>query len=218
MAGLNLASPGLAREVDLRSKSGEPLSFQHVNVGRSYLIYLPEDLKPNASLVFLLHGYHGRAKNVMKMGMNLLAERHGFSVCYPQGAKNFRKRTPHWNARLKLSRVDDIGFLSELARELQAKHKLNPKKTFVCGISNGGFMSYTLVSERPEVFEAAASMIGTMSCETWKARDSIKPISVMQISGLADRVVPIDGTMSEAGGWGGAPHQDQIISFLEEIE
>ncbi len=217
LAGLILAPPGLAQEVDLRSKAGEALSFQHGNVKRSYLIYLPKDLKPNAPLVFLLHGYHGKAKNVMKMGMNRLADKHGFSVCYPQGANDLRKRVPHWNARLKLSRIDDIGFLSELAKELQAKHQLNPKKTFVCGISNGGFMSYTLVSERPDVFKAAASMIGTMSGETWKTRDSIKPISVMQISGLADRVVPIDGSMSEAGGWGGAPHQDQIINFWKQL-
>ena len=78
-------------------------------------------------------------------------------------------------------------------------------------------MSYTLVAERPDVFKAAASMIGTMSGETWKNRSSIKPVPVMQISGLADRVVPVDGSMSEFGGWGGAPHQDQIIEFWKQL-
>ena len=217
LAGLIGTLPGLAQEADVRSKVGDSISFQHGEVERSYLIHLPEDLKPNAPLVFLLHGYHGKAKNVMRMGMNRLANQHGFAVCYPQGANDSRRGTPHWNARLKISRVDDIGFLSELAKELQEKHELNPEKTFVCGISNGGYMSYTLVAERPDVFKAAASMIGTMSGETWKNRESIKPVSVMQISGLADRVVPIDGSMSSAGGWGGAPHQDQIIEFWKQL-
>ena len=32
-------------------------------------------------------------------------------------------------------------------------------------------MSYTLVAERPSVFRAAASVIGTMSGHTWKHRE-----------------------------------------------
>ncbi|MCH2181089.1 MAG: prolyl oligopeptidase family serine peptidase [Mariniblastus sp.] len=200
-----------------RSGSDETISFQHGKVERNYLLHLPDDLPPNAPLVFLLHGYHGKAKSVSRMGMNRLADQHRFAVCYPQGAGDDRKGTPHWNARLKISRVDDIGFLSELAKHLQQTHKLNPDRTFVCGVSNGGYMSYTLVAERPDVFKAAASMIGTMSGETWRKRESIKPVPIMQISGLADRVVPIDGSMSESGGWGGAPHQDEIIEFWKGL-
>ena len=217
LAGLVWALPGLAQESAAPAKSGESISFQHGEVERSYRMHVPKDLKPNAPLVFLLHGYHGKSKHVMRMGMNRLANQHGFAVCYPQGANDDRKSVPHWNARLKISRVDDIGFLSELAKHLQQTHKLNPEQTFVCGISNGGYMSYTLVAERPDVFKAAASMIGTMSGETWKRRESIKPVPVMQISGLADRVVPVDGSMSESGGWGGAPHQDQIIEFWKQL-
>ena len=217
-------TPPSAGELKRQEPSGkkdrtasEEVSFQHGKVERKYLLHLPEDLPDNAPLVFLLHGYHGKAKNVARIGMNRLADQHGFAVCYPQGSGDDRRGTPHWNARLKISRVDDIGFLSELAQHLQQNHKLSPERTFVCGISNGGYMSYTLVAERPDVFKAAASMIGTMSGETWRKRESIKPVPIMQISGLADRVVPIDGSMSESGGWGGAPHQDEIIKFWKEL-
>ena len=124
---------------------------------------------------------------------------------------------PHWNARLTISKADDIGFLSELAVHLQKRHKLNPAKTFVSGISNGGFMSYALVSERSDVFKAAASVIGTMSGYTWKHRDKIRPVPILQISGLNDEIIPYDGSMAPAGGWGGAPNQDLIIDFWTKL-
>ena len=54
LAGLIGTLPGLAQEADVRSKVGDSISFQHGEVERSYLIHLPEDLKPNAPLVFLL--------------------------------------------------------------------------------------------------------------------------------------------------------------------
>ena len=128
----------------------------------------------------------------------------GFAVCYPQGEEDL-EGIPHWNARLSISKTDDIGFLSALASHLQAQHSLNASKTFVCGISNGGFMSYTLVAERPDVFKAAASVIGTMSGHTWEHRNSIRPVPILQVSGLDDEVIPYNGSMSKAGGWGGAP-------------
>ena len=30
-------------------------------------------------------------------------------------------------------------------------------------------------------------------------------------------MVPVDGSMSEFGGWGDAPHQDQIIEFWKQL-
>ena len=66
-------------------------------------------------------------------------------------------------------------------------------------------MSYTLVAERPRVFKAAASVIGTMSGHTWRHREKIRPVPIQQISGLDDEIIPYDGSMSPAGGWGGAP-------------
>jgi len=78
-------------------------------------------------------------------------------------------------------------------------------------------MSYTLVAEKPEVFRAAASVIGTMSGYTWEHRDMIRPVPILQISGLDDEVIPYDGSMPPAGGWGGAPRQDVIIDFWSKL-
>ena len=196
---------------------GDCIEYDFNGVDRQYLIHVPENLLANAPLLFALHGYTGFALHVNgTLELNELADQHGFVVCYPQGSLD-NSRNPHWNARLDLSNSDDIGFLSALAVTLQNEHGLNPQKTYTCGISNGGFMSYTLVAEAPQVFKGAASIIGTMSGYTWENRGSIPPAPVMQISGTDDNIVPHDGTMSTDNGWGGAPQIHTVIDFWKDL-
>ncbi len=195
---------------------GQFIAFTHENVERKYLLHVPtRPSRQCASGVRAPRVPCGRQR-LPELGFNRLADANGFAVCYPQGADDL-EGIPHWNARLKISKTDDIGFLSALASHLQAQHSLNASKTFVCGISNGGFMSYTLVAEKPDVFKAAASVIGTMSGHTWEHRNSIRPVPILQISGLDDEVIPYDGSMSKAGGWGGAPNQDVMMEFWRKL-
>ncbi|MGI9243843.1 MAG: alpha/beta hydrolase family esterase [Verrucomicrobiales bacterium] len=201
---------------DERFNSRRFLTFEHEEIERKYLLYLPDDLPDKAPLVFMLHGYRGDARDYTELGMNRLAEAKRFAVCYPQGEKD-DEGIPHWNARLKISKTDDVEFLSALAAQLQKRHALDPGKTFASGISNGGFMSYVLVAEKPEIFKAAASVIGTMSGYTWRHREGIQPVPILQISCLDDRIIPYDGSMSPAGGWGGAPNQDVVVKFWTNL-
>ena len=183
------------------------------NEEREYIFYKPEGLKKNSPLVLVLHGYTSSAETIQWYSqMNEIADEHGFAVCYPQGTDD-NNGIPHWNANLKISDVDDIKFLTELAQTLQDIHSLDTARTFVCGKSNGGFMSYTLACEAPEIFKAIASVTGTMSGQTWRTCEPTNAIPVFQISGIDDEVVPIDGSMNTYGGWGGAPSMDEIISF-----
>lgn len=191
--------------------------FTHNGETRHYILYLPVDLPENAPLVFVLHGYAMNAFNMINyVDMNTIADIYGFAVCYPQGSKD-HIGIAHWNARLNISTTDDIGFLTELAKYLQSEHSLSDEKTFSCGFSNGGFMSYTLACEAPDVFTAVASVAGTMSGYTWYNRNISEPISILHIHGVNDYVVPIDGTLSEVGGWGGAPSVDIIIDYWVDL-
>ena len=174
-------------------------AFTHGDQTRHYSLYKPEGLPDNAPLVFMLHGYQGLARLYQSsMGFDDVADEHGFAIVYPQGTydDNF---IPHWNAGLEISEVNDIGFLTELAKQLQIDHNFDPERTFTSGISNGGFMSYTLACESSDVFKGMASIIGTMSGHTWNNCTPENPMPVLQISGLIDTVVPMDGTMSTEG-------------------
>jgi polyhydroxybutyrate depolymerase len=70
-----------------------------------------------------------------------------------------------------------------------------------------------LVAEKPDVFKAAASVIGTLSGHSWEHRNEIRPVPILQISGLDDVIVPFNGSMPKDGGWGGAPDQDTMMKF-----
>ncbi|MBL7110679.1 MAG: prolyl oligopeptidase family serine peptidase [Bacteroidales bacterium] len=190
------------------------LSFEHDGLTRRYSIYLPENLPANAPLIFVLHGLYQSRTDMYPFGFDQIADTAGFAVCYPQGTISNRGSS-HWNARFDQSftTVNDIGFLSELAQFLQQEHDLDPNRTFCCGLSNGGFMSYTLACETSDVFKAIAPVAGLMSDYTWNNCTPIIPIPVLHFHGLDDADVPIDGDVSAYFGFGGEPPLDHIISY-----
>lgn len=188
----------------------------HDGQKRSYMLYIPRDIAPGAPLVFMLHGYGDFASAFMQSsGMNRVADAEGFAVVYPQGLSSDDKQFPwnHWNADFTYTEVDDTGFLTALAAHLQQAYGFAPEATFAAGLSNGGFMCYTLAVRSPGTFRAIASVAGTMSGQTWASRDNAAPIPVLQIHGRADVTIPINGTVFLDGGWGGAPDMDTVLAY-----
>lgn len=195
-----------------------PFFFDWDNEQREYFLYIPENLQPNAPLVFALHGYWGEGADMIGLFTDL-ADDYGFAVCYPNGLiDNFG--ASHWNANFdeSMTAVDDVGFLSNLAIHLQEAYNLSPEKTFSCGMSNGGYMSWSLACRAPDVFKAIASVTGTMSGPDWVDCNPSELVPVMQISGTADNVVPMDGSMGYVSeGWGGAPDIYTIMDYWSEL-
>ena len=185
---------------------------------REYFLYIPENLQDNAPLVFVLHGYYGSGSDMIGLFQEQ-ADEYGFVICYPTGlADNFG--TNHWNANFNASMttVDDLGFLSNLAFDLQEEYSLDPNKTFSCGFSNGGYMSWNLACNAPDVFKAIASVGGTMSGPDWDECNPSTPIPIMQISGTNDDVVPMDGSMGYVSeGWGGAPDIYTVMNYWNDL-
>ena len=63
--------------------------FEFDKIEREFILYIPENLEDNASLVFVLLGYTGSAIDIMNYsGMNTVADENGFAVCYPQGVED----------------------------------------------------------------------------------------------------------------------------------
>ena len=195
-----------------------PNFFTWDNEQREYFLYVPENLQPNAPLVFVLHGYWGEGADMIGLFTDQ-ADEYGFVVCYPSGLiDNFD--ASHWNANFdeSMTTVDDIGFLSNLAFHLQEEYNLNPEETFTCGMSNGGYMSWSLACHAPDVFKAIASVTGTMSGPDWADCNPDTIVPVMQISGTADNVVPMDGSMGYISeGWGGAPDIYTVMNFWRTL-
>ena len=180
---------------------------------RSYFLYTPDGLEADAPLIFVLHGYYGDNMGMMTVsGMNEIADSEGFAVCYPQGLPDF-DGINHWNANLTgISNVNDVLFLTELAGYLQAEHGFSSDCTYSYGYSNGGYMSYTLACEEPDVFRGIGSVGGTMSGYDF---ENCTPnlVPVVHLHGTSDNIVSYYATEEfEEYPWTGADGVEDLVA------
>lgn len=189
------------------------------NKPREYYIYVPKSYKPGGPLIFVLHGQNETGKYTMfQSRMNTQAEENGFIVCYPDASNPMKPNLYDltWNCNILHVEADDRGFLSELAKYLQYSFNTNPEHTFVAGFSNGGFMTYNLAIRASDVFKGFAVIDGVPSGADWRGREISTPFPLLHIHDSYDQMVPADGTVIEAGGWGGAPPVDDFIEYFAD--
>ncbi len=192
-------------------------TYVHDGENRSYFLYLPDNIAPGSPLVFVLHGYTSTAAGIIdSYGMNAIADANGFAVCYPQGTQDLTG-TEFWNIEFPLESVDDVGFLSNLAGDLQNVYDLDENCTYVCGMSNGGMMSYYLGCERPDVFKAFASVTGTITTNFISNCQGNIPVPFLQIHGTSDLVVPYNGGNIAAATFGNFFPVEQIFRTWNNI-
>jgi polyhydroxybutyrate depolymerase len=162
------------------------------NVTRTYLTHLPNRRPPSGGypVILAFHGGGGRgAKMVKLMKLDPLADANGFIVVYPDALDG------HWNdgrSSIK-NRSDDVGFVTALLDEVEKHYPVNASKVFAVGISNGAVFTERLGCELSNRIHAIAAVSGTMAAELAPACQPIHPISVLQVSGTADPVMPYGG-------------------------
>ena len=180
---------------------------------RIYYLHLPENLAVNAPLVFTLHGYGGDAKSmIMQAKMNELADENGFAVCYPQGYLGPDGKNS-WNARYSNDEVDDVKFLTALAKYLQKEFQLSVINTFATGMSNGADMSYMLACHEPDVFAAVAPVAGCMMQSTLELCTAVKSIPVFEIHGDQDDITLWNGDPKYSEKYGAYLGTEKMIDF-----
>lgn len=179
----------------------------HNGMVREYRLYIPATYNGNVPvpLVFNLHGYtsnniqqelYGNFKNI--------ADTANFIICLPNGTFDAANNR-FWNAGFG-SAVDDIGFLMSLLDTLQAQYQIDPARVYSTGMSNGGFMSFTLACACADRIAAIASVTGSMTILQHGSCMPARPVPVMQIHGTADLIVPYNGNTQFL-------HIDSLISF-----
>jgi len=192
------------------------LDFLHNNQHREYIYFSPDDMEPDAPLVFVLHGYTGDASSIQKYsGMNTLADQYGFTVCYPRGSVDNRGNR-FWNVGYDFnegSTIDDVDFIVQLAKHLQSKHNLSREFTFVTGMSNGGEMSYLLACEASSTFKAAAPVAGMMLQTFFERCDAKQAIPIFEIHGTDDNINRYSGDIEGKDGWGAYPDIPFTIDY-----
>ncbi len=135
--------------------------------------------------------------------MDKVSDRYGFIVVYPAGTgKLFNDRLLVWNdgrtdKHGKPYTADDVGFVTALLDDLVTFFNVDPRRVYACGFSNGAQFSYTLANRLSDRIAAIAAVAGHRTVDQYFPPPP-RPISVMQFSGLEDKLAPYDGGIPPA--------------------
>jgi polyhydroxybutyrate depolymerase len=174
--------------------------YDSITVGglhRQYILYVPASYSPGtaAPLVLNFHGYTSNALEQMFYGdFRPIADTAGFLIVHPMGTVDILGNT-HWNVGWGTSTVDDIGFTRALIDSLSAQYTINQDRIYSTGMSNGGFMSYTLACDLSDRIAAIASVTGDLNVAQLTTCNPQHPMPVMEIHGTADPTVAYDGNI-----------------------
>ncbi|HEX8793010.1 MAG TPA: PHB depolymerase family esterase [Polyangiaceae bacterium] len=148
-------------------------------------------------LVVFFHGYGASgAAMVRAIGLEAVADAHGFALAYPDGTVDSRGRR-FWNATdaccdFDRTGVDDVGYVRALLDDVGRKVRIDSKRVYVFGHSNGGFFAQRLACDLSQRIAAAVSMAGAAWKDPSRCTPS-EPVSVLAIAGDKDPVIRAQG-------------------------
>ena len=188
--------------VALMTLVGGAASAQTIDLGRGELpLLVPSDYGKDTPrpLVVLLHGYGSsgaRQESYMKFGK--LVDNHGFLLVHPDGTEESAGRQRRfWNAskaccNFEESTIDDSAYVLSVINAVTSRYNIDPKRVYLIGHSNGGFMSYRAVHDHSDTIAAIASLAGAASTADLPAPPH--PVHILQIHGTDDSTIAYKGS------------------------
>jgi polyhydroxybutyrate depolymerase len=162
-------------------------------------VAIPKDYDSNTTypLLMVLHG--AGADGQTQAGyfqLFPLVDEKQFVMVYPNGELSDADRRL-WNGAgccTSDDSVDDVGYLSDLIEEAKQTYNVDPKRVYLMGHSNGGFMSFRLGCEASRLFTAMMSLAGGTYWDPADCKPGTPPVSVLVVHGTADDTIPYDGS------------------------
>jgi polyhydroxybutyrate depolymerase len=169
------------------------------DAARPYDVFAPTSYDGSAPtpLVLFLHGYSlSGAEAEAIFQVQPLAEQHGFLYVHPDGTRD-EQGEQFWNATDGCCNpadlpVDDSGYLAGVIEEIRRDYNVDPRRIYVLGASNGGFMSYRMACDHADTIAAIVSIAGATYLDTSRCRPS-EPVSVLEVHGTADEYIAYEG-------------------------
>lgn len=169
------------------------------------MVAIPSDYDPTKShpLIILLHGAGAWGElqaNFWQM-FDVIDEKQ-FVFVYPDGINNV------WNATEaccdETGQVDDVGYISGLIAEAQEVYNIDADRVYLMGHSNGGFMSFRMACERPDLVTGIVTLAGSTFDDPDDCQPATPPVSALVVHGTEDQTVPYEGSMVEGFSFPGA--------------
>lgn len=161
------------------------------DVKRTAFVHVPATATTaETPVIFAFHGHGGTAKNVAaKWAYHTLWPE--AIVVYPQGLPTATKNDPEgkrpgWQPGVGVEKDRDLKFFDAMLAGLNKDYKVDAKRIYCTGHSNGGGFTYNLWSARGDVFAAVAP-----SASGGRLKD-LKPLPALHVAGEKDVTVPFE--------------------------
>lgn len=160
-------------------------------VDRDALVYIPESAKLHpAPVIFVFHGHGGNMNNILK-GKDIDKLWPEAIIVSPQGLNTPGQltdpngRLAGWQKTPGDMNDRDLLFFDAMLKTLHEEYKIDDKRIYATGHSNGGGFTYLLMETRSEVLAAAAPC----AAAAIRALSRIKPKPLLHIMGENDPLV-----------------------------
>ena len=190
--------------------------YENADTKLPYRIYIPFDYSPDNKYPLLvnLHGAGLRGDNNTKhlafIDKTLRLPDVGLDeaiIIFPQCPDGQKWVDSDWSVGSysldKTPESNELKAVVELIGQLQNTYNVDADRIYACGFSMGGYGTWNLLMNHPDLFAAGIPMCG--AGDPTKA-DILKEIPIWAIHGAKDPTVPVDGSrnmakaIEEAGG------------------
>jgi polyhydroxybutyrate depolymerase len=159
---------------------------------RSALVHLPRGRRGRMPLIVALHGAYGSGAFMERYsGLSRLADRQGFGVVYPDAAG------PRWRITAGEGGAD-VEFIDALLDRVLAGGCFDARRVAAVGVSNGAGMAARFACAGDDRLAGLVAVAGGYG--HLPACQARRPLSVLEIHGTADAVVPYRGTPQDPAG------------------
>lgn len=157
---------------------------------RHFLLHVPERYDPDTATSLVL-SFHGAAlwpaSQMRTTRWNDLADEHGFLVVYPAG-----RGVPRVWPGSAAGVAADVRFASELIDSLGRAYRIDPRRVYADGLSNGGRMAFVLSCRLADRIAAVGTVAAAQELD-WSVCGPAPPVPVVSFHGTADPIVPYGG-------------------------
>jgi len=186
--------------VVITGAASENLQVVSISVGgaqREYLLHAPPSAKHKPTpVVFVFHGHGG---SMRKVARSFAIHKHWPEsiAVYMQGVPTAGRltdpegRETGWQSRPAEFGGRDLNFFDAALKQLQIDYRVDGKRIYSTGHSNGGGFTYLLWAARGEILAAVAPSSAASARSAGK-RKWMKPKPVMHIAGETDSLVKFE--------------------------
>ncbi len=195
--GLVFCMAVVVSSLSMKVRAADSLQPRQWNVEgetRDALVYIPESAKEKAApIVFAFHGHGGNSRNAARTFPIHTLWPEAISV-YMQGLNTPGRLTdpegkkPGWQSAAGDQKDRDLKFFDAVLKSLHEDAKVDDKRVYATGHSNGGGFSYLLAAQRGDKLAA----IAPSAALAVRARADFKPIPVLHLAGRNDPLVKFE--------------------------